>query len=47
MGIAMTCSALNFLIQLIHPHVIDTSLLYTKEFGQKYKLKVLAEAVLG
>ncbi|KAK0149591.1 RNA exonuclease 5 [Merluccius polli] len=34
-------------LKLIHPHVIDTSLLYTKEFGQKFKLKVLAEAVLG
>ncbi|XP_055767415.1 RNA exonuclease 5-like [Salvelinus fontinalis] len=35
-------SALN----LIHPHVIDTSLLYRREFGQKFKLKVLAETVL-
>ncbi|KAF7662363.1 hypothetical protein LDENG_00237440 [Lucifuga dentata] len=33
-------------LKLIHPHVIDTSLLYRKEFGQKFKLKVLAETVL-
>ncbi|XP_047430937.1 RNA exonuclease 5-like [Mugil cephalus] len=33
-------------LKLIHQHVIDTSLLYRKEFGQRFKLKVLAEAVL-
>ncbi|XP_034043617.1 RNA exonuclease 5-like isoform X2 [Thalassophryne amazonica] len=33
-------------LQLIHRHVIDTSLLYRKEFGQRFKLKILAEAVL-
>ncbi|GLD68267.1 putative RNA exonuclease NEF-sp [Lates japonicus] len=33
-------------LKLIHQHVIDTSLLYRKEFGQKFKLKVLAETVL-
>ncbi|XP_058496955.1 RNA exonuclease 5-like isoform X2 [Solea solea] len=33
-------------LKLIHPHVIDTSLLYRKEFGQRFKLKVLAETVL-
>lgn len=33
-------------LQLIHPHVIDTSLLYRREFGQRFKLKVLAETVL-
>ncbi|KAG7222562.1 hypothetical protein INR49_016159, partial [Caranx melampygus] len=33
-------------LKLIHPHVIDTSLLYRREFGQRFKLKVLAEAVL-
>ncbi|KAM6971846.1 RNA exonuclease 5 [Aplochiton taeniatus] len=33
-------------LNLIHPHVIDTSLLYRKEFGQRFKLKVLAETVL-
>ncbi|MEQ2211872.1 RNA exonuclease 5 [Xenoophorus captivus] len=33
-------------LKLIHQHVIDTSLLYRREFGQKFKLKVLAEAVL-
>ncbi|XP_030278162.1 RNA exonuclease 5 isoform X2 [Sparus aurata] len=34
-------------LKLIHPHVIDTSLLYRREFGQRFKLKVLAETVLG
>ncbi|XP_047221098.1 RNA exonuclease 5-like isoform X2 [Girardinichthys multiradiatus] len=33
-------------LKLIHQHVIDTSLLYRREFGQKFKLKVLAEALL-
>uniref|UniRef100_A0A3Q3WQX0 Exonuclease domain-containing protein n=1 Tax=Mola mola TaxID=94237 RepID=A0A3Q3WQX0_MOLML len=33
-------------LKLIHPHVIDTSLLYQRDFGQKFKLKVLAETVL-
>uniref|UniRef100_A0A665SYK8 Exonuclease domain-containing protein n=1 Tax=Echeneis naucrates TaxID=173247 RepID=A0A665SYK8_ECHNA len=33
-------------LKLIHPHVIDTSLLYRKEFGQRFKLKILAEKVL-
>ncbi|KAM9363753.1 RNA exonuclease 5 [Symphorus nematophorus] len=33
-------------LKLIHQHVIDTSLLYRKEFGQKFKLKVLAETLL-
>ncbi|XP_032384467.1 LOW QUALITY PROTEIN: RNA exonuclease 5 [Etheostoma spectabile] len=33
-------------LKLIHQHVIDTALLYRKEFGQKFKLKVLAETVL-
>ncbi|XP_041838475.1 RNA exonuclease 5-like isoform X2 [Melanotaenia boesemani] len=33
-------------LKLIHQHVIDTSLLYKREFGQKFKLKVLAETVL-
>ncbi|XP_063738927.1 RNA exonuclease 5-like isoform X2 [Eleginops maclovinus] len=34
-------------LKLIHPHVIDTSLLYRREFGQRFKLKVLAESVLN
>ncbi|XP_061684911.1 RNA exonuclease 5-like isoform X2 [Syngnathoides biaculeatus] len=34
-------------LKLIHRHVIDTSLLYRREFGQRFKLKVLAEVVLG
>ncbi|KAJ8001400.1 hypothetical protein DPEC_G00169120 [Dallia pectoralis] len=33
-------------LKLIHPHVIDTSLLYRREFGQRFKLKVLADIVL-
>ncbi|XP_071359955.1 RNA exonuclease 5-like isoform X2 [Trachinotus anak] len=33
-------------LKLIHRHVIDTSLLYRREFGQRFKLKVLAETVL-
>ncbi|XP_046897257.1 RNA exonuclease 5-like isoform X2 [Hypomesus transpacificus] len=33
-------------LKLIHPHVIDTSLLYKRDFGQRFKLKVLAEAIL-
>ncbi|XP_068177802.1 RNA exonuclease 5-like isoform X2 [Antennarius striatus] len=33
-------------LKVIHMHIIDTSLLYRKDFGQKFKLKVLAETVL-
>ncbi|KAF5889828.1 putative RNA exonuclease NEF-sp, partial [Clarias magur] len=33
-------------LKLIHPHVIDTSLLYRKEFGQRFKLKILSEVIL-
>lgn len=33
-------------LKMIHPHVIDTSLLYRREFGQRFKLKVLAEKLL-
>ncbi|XP_053333291.1 RNA exonuclease 5-like [Clarias gariepinus] len=33
-------------LRLIHPHVIDTSLLYRKEFGQRFKLKILAQVIL-
>ncbi|KAI7810356.1 RNA exonuclease 5-like [Triplophysa rosa] len=33
-------------LHLIHRHVIDTSLLYRKEFGQRFKLKHLAEVIL-
>ncbi|XP_030636169.1 RNA exonuclease 5 [Chanos chanos] len=33
-------------LNLIHPHVIDTSLLYCREFGQRFRLKLLAEVVL-
>ncbi|XP_036398914.1 RNA exonuclease 5-like isoform X2 [Megalops cyprinoides] len=34
-------------LNLIHPHVIDTSLLFRRESGQRFKLKFLAEAVLN
>ncbi|KAM6940430.1 RNA exonuclease 5 [Xenentodon cancila] len=33
-------------LKLIHKHVIDTTFLYRREFGQAFKLKVLAEKVL-
>ncbi|XP_049325298.1 RNA exonuclease 5 [Astyanax mexicanus] len=33
-------------LNLVHPHVIDTSLLYRKEFGQRFKLKHLALIIL-
>ncbi|XP_058237029.1 RNA exonuclease 5-like isoform X2 [Hemibagrus wyckioides] len=33
-------------LRLIHPHLIDTSLLYLKEFGQRFKLKLLAQVIL-
>lgn len=41
-----TQQSLGLCRQMIHRHVIDTALLYRKEFGQKFKLKVLAETVL-
>ena len=48
--VVVVCYCLSLLMllssQLIHPHVIDTSLLYKREFGQRFKLKVLAEVVL-
>ncbi|XP_035259758.1 RNA exonuclease 5-like [Anguilla anguilla] len=34
-------------LNVIHPHVIDTSLLYRRESGQRFKLKFLAEVVLN
>ncbi|KAJ4944251.1 hypothetical protein JOQ06_012796 [Pogonophryne albipinna] len=34
-------------LKMIHPHVIDTSLLYRREFGQRFKLKVITESVLN
>ncbi|XP_051940384.1 RNA exonuclease 5-like isoform X2 [Hippocampus zosterae] len=34
-------------LRLIYPHVIDTSLLYVRETGKRFKLKVLADVVLG
>ncbi|KAF5914247.1 hypothetical protein HPG69_005097 [Diceros bicornis minor] len=33
--------------QMIHPYVIDTSLLYVREQGRRFKLKFLAKAILG
>ncbi|XP_065125594.1 RNA exonuclease 5-like isoform X1 [Paramisgurnus dabryanus] len=34
-------------LHLIHRHVMDTSLLYRKEFGQRFKLKHLADVILN
>ncbi|KAK2909566.1 hypothetical protein Q8A67_005403 [Cirrhinus molitorella] len=33
-------------LHMIHPHVIDTSLLYRQHFGCRFKLKRLAEVIL-
>ncbi|XP_062398366.1 RNA exonuclease 5-like [Sardina pilchardus] len=33
-------------LEMIHPNVIDTSLLYRREHGARFKLKVLAEVIL-
>ncbi|XP_055014697.1 RNA exonuclease 5 [Boleophthalmus pectinirostris] len=33
-------------LKMVHPHVIDTSLLYRRHLGQRFKLKVLAETLL-
>ncbi|XP_043567863.1 RNA exonuclease 5-like [Chiloscyllium plagiosum] len=34
-------------LKMIHSNIIDTSLLYARDFGQRFKLKVLARSVLG
>ncbi|XP_074057442.1 RNA exonuclease 5 isoform X2 [Macrotis lagotis] len=34
-------------LQMIHPNVIDTSLLFVRDLGRRFKLKFLAKAVLG
>ncbi|XP_006153348.1 RNA exonuclease 5 isoform X2 [Tupaia chinensis] len=34
-------------LKMIHPFVIDTSLLYVREQGRRFKLKFLAKAILG
>ncbi|OCT61617.1 RNA exonuclease 5 [Xenopus laevis] len=34
-------------LQMIHPHVIDTALLFAREYGRKFRLKFLAQVVLG
>ncbi|XP_051760287.1 RNA exonuclease 5-like isoform X2 [Ctenopharyngodon idella] len=34
-------------LHMIHPHVIDTSLLYRQEFGGRFKLKRLAQVILN
>ncbi|XP_007516655.1 RNA exonuclease 5 [Erinaceus europaeus] len=34
-------------LKMIHPYVIDTSLLYVRERGRRFKLKFLAKAILG
>ncbi|KAG1960132.1 RNA exonuclease [Pimephales promelas] len=33
-------------LHMIHPHVIDTSLLYRQDFGRRFKLKILAQVIL-
>uniref|UniRef100_A0A9J7WU30 RRM domain-containing protein n=2 Tax=Cyprinus carpio carpio TaxID=630221 RepID=A0A9J7WU30_CYPCA len=33
-------------LHLVHPHVVDTSLLYRQEFGRRFKLRHLAQVVL-
>ncbi|KAM9305525.1 RNA exonuclease 5 [Gastrophryne carolinensis] len=33
-------------LQMIHPNVIDTSLLFVRDFNKRFKLKFLAQAVL-
>ncbi|XP_066496567.1 RNA exonuclease 5 isoform X2 [Tiliqua scincoides] len=42
--------SLNFDLQaleMVHPNIIDTSLLFARKGGRRFKLKFLAEAVLG
>ncbi|XP_077094245.1 RNA exonuclease 5 isoform X2 [Siphateles boraxobius] len=34
-------------LHMIHPHVIDTSLLYRQDFGRRFKLKLLAQVILN
>ncbi|KAB0406290.1 hypothetical protein E2I00_011458, partial [Balaenoptera physalus] len=34
-------------LKMIHPYVIDTSLLYVREQGRRFKLKFLAKVILG
>ncbi|XP_019505391.1 PREDICTED: putative RNA exonuclease NEF-sp isoform X1 [Hipposideros armiger] len=34
-------------LRMVHPYVIDTSLLYVREQGRRFKLKFLAKAILG
>ncbi|KAM9725060.1 RNA exonuclease 5 isoform 2-T3 [Dama dama] len=34
-------------LKMIHPYVIDTSLLYVRGHGRRFKLKFLAKAILG
>ncbi|XP_064334562.1 RNA exonuclease 5 isoform X4 [Camelus dromedarius] len=34
-------------LKMIHPYVIDTSLLYVREQGRRFKLRFLAKAILG
>ncbi|XP_008571614.1 PREDICTED: putative RNA exonuclease NEF-sp isoform X2 [Galeopterus variegatus] len=34
-------------LKMIHPYVIDTSLLYVRKQGRRFKLKFLAKAILG
>ncbi|KAK7165568.1 hypothetical protein R3I93_005588 [Phoxinus phoxinus] len=34
-------------LHMIHPHAIDTSLLYRQDFGRRFKLKLLAQVILN
>ncbi|TRY86197.1 hypothetical protein DNTS_030237 [Danionella cerebrum] len=34
-------------LHIVHPHILDTSLLYRREHGRRFKLKHLAQVVLG
>ncbi|XP_078095963.1 RNA exonuclease 5 isoform X1 [Mustelus asterias] len=34
-------------LKMIHPNVIDTSLLFARGWGQRFKLKVLVKSILG
>ncbi|XP_006892768.1 PREDICTED: putative RNA exonuclease NEF-sp-like [Elephantulus edwardii] len=34
-------------LKMTHPYIIDTSLLYVREQGRRFKLKFLAKAILG
>ncbi|KAJ6659730.1 hypothetical protein lerEdw1_018445 [Lerista edwardsae] len=41
------CEVINCQASMVHPNVIDTSLLFARKGGRRFKLKFLAEEVLG